>query len=431
MNVRANAIKVLSKVVTDRRSLTTAMPDEMKKLPATMRPLMQELCYGVLRYYLPLTAISRHLVKKPLAAKNADLGLLILLGLYQLIYMRIPDHAVVNETVAATKEFGKTWAKGLINGVLREFLRQKDALLELVEQDVETRTSHPLWLINRLKRAWPQDYLSILQADNQHAAMTLRVNGRKSDRRDYLNLLTERQIDASICSLSPWGITLKSAHDLETLPGFKEGVVSVQDEASQLMTQLLELEPDLKVLDACAAPGGKTCHILEQEPALRGLLALDSDRKRLGMIADNLQRLGLHAELLLADANDTAVWWDGTLFDRILLDVPCSSSGVIRRHPDIKLLRRDEDIAKLATRQLKLLTNLWPLLEEGGILVYTTCSLFPEENWQVVCDFLQQTSDATDKPFAANWGMAVDVGRQLLPKTGEHDGFYYARLLKV
>lgn len=431
MNVRANAIKVLSKVVTDRRSLAKAMPEEINKLPATMRPLLRELCYGVLRYYLPLTAISRQLLRKPLAVKNADVNLLILLGLYQLIYMRKPDHAVVNETVAAVEEFGKTWAKGLINGVLREFLRQKDALLELVEQDVETRTSHPLWLIDRLKRAWPQDYPSILLADNQHAPMTLRVNGRKSDRCDYLNLLTERQIDASICSLSPSGITLKSARDVETLPGFKEGVVSVQDEASQLMTPLLELEPDLRVLDACAAPGGKTCHILEQEPALGKLLAIDSDQKRLQMIADNLQRLGLQAELLLADANDTAVWWDGTRFDRILLDVPCSSTGVIRRHPDIKLLRRDEDIAKLAARQLRLLTNLWPLLEEGGILVYSTCSLFPEENWQVVSHFLQRTPDATDKPFAANWGLAVDVGRQLLPKSGEHDGFYYARLQKT
>ena len=431
MNVRAHALEVLHRVIVDRRSLATAMPEKISKLPESMRPLSRELCYGVLRYYLPLTAIAKQLISKPLSAKNADLSLLILLGLYQLIHMRIPDHAVVTETVKVAKELNKTWAKGLINGVLREFLRQKEAILALVEQDIESRTAHPHWLISRLQDAWPQDYLSILQANNRPAPMTLRVNGRKSDRRDYFKLLARQHVDASLCSLSPRGITLGSAHDVETLPGFQEGIVSVQDEASQLAAELLELEPGLKVLDACAAPGGKTCHILEEEPALRNLLALDNDQKRLDMVTDNLRRLELQAQSLLADANDTAVWWDGTKFDRILLDVPCSASGVIRRHPDIKLLRTDEDIAKLAARQLRLLTNLWPLLEKGGILVYSTCSLFPDENWHVVTGFLQQTPDAIDKPLAADWGKAVDVGRQLLPQSGGHDGFYYARLQKV
>jgi 16S rRNA (cytosine967-C5)-methyltransferase len=430
MNVRARSVAVLHGVVIDGRSLTASLPAEIDELPVDQRPLLQELCYGVLRYYLPLTAICSRLVSKPLTGKNVDLGLLILLGFYQLIYMRIPDHAAVNETVKVAKELGKPWAKGLINGVLREFLRQRDALMALLEGDMETKTSHPRWLIRRLESDWPRDYLSILQANNQRAAMTLRVNRRKGERNDYIGLLTGRNVDGSLCSLSPSGITLASAHDVYTLPGFQEGVVSVQDEASQLAAQLLELEPDLKVLDACAAPGGKTCHMLEMEPALQ-LLALDSDRKRLDMVADNLQRLGLHADLLLADANDTAEWWDGTGFDRILLDVPCSSTGVIRRHPDIKLLRKDEDIAKLAARQLRLLTNLWPLLEKGGILLYSTCSLFAEENWHVVSRFLQQTANAIDKPLVVDWGEAVDVGRQLLPEPDGHDGFYYARLQKV
>lgn len=431
MSVRASAVKALHRVVFDRRSLATAIPEELRTLPEAQRPLLRELCYGVLRYYLPLTAISGRLVNKPLAARNADLGLLILLGLYQLIYMRIPDHAVVKETVKVVNDLKKAWAKGLINGVLRQFLRQKDSLLDLMQQDVETRTSHPNWLINRLEKSWPDDHLAIVEANNQQAPMTLRVNGCKSSREDYLRLLASQQIRASICSLSPWGVTLESARSVETLPGFKEGVVSVQDEASQLAVQLLELKPDLKVLDACAAPGSKSCHILEVEPALKNLLCLDIDQKRLDMISDNLHRLGLLAQCLPADANDTDGWWDGTPYDRILLDAPCSATGVIRRHPDIKLLRRDEDIAKLAARQLRLLTNLWPVLDRGGILVYSTCSLFAEENWQVVSRFLQKTPDAMDKPIEATWGNAADVGRQLLPKPGGHDGFYYAGIQKV
>jgi len=431
MNVRADAIRVLKRVVIDRRSLTRAMSEDSNKRSPDSRPLLSEFCYGVLRYYLPLAAISSQLVRKPLPAKNADLGLLILLGLYQLIYMRIPDHAVVQETVKVAEDFGKPWAKGLINGVLREFLRQKKALLDLVAQDDETRTSHPGWLIRRLKTAWPLDYLAILEANNQRADMTLRINGCKTDRSEYLKLLNKQDIHARICSFSASGITLESARTAESLPGFKEGMVSIQDEASQLAAPLLELNFDLKVLDVCAAPGGKTCHILETEPKLQSLLALDIDRERLDMIADNLRRLGLDAKLVQADANDTAAWWDGSGFDRILLDAPCSSSGVIRRHPDIKMLRREEDIAKLAAQQMRLLTNLWPKLERGGILVYSTCSLFPEENWHLVSHFLQQTPDAIEKPIEANWGYAVDVGRQLLPKSNGHDGFYYARLEKV
>jgi 16S rRNA (cytosine967-C5)-methyltransferase len=431
MSVRASAVEVLRKVVIDGRSLATAMPEESARLPATSRALLSELCYGVLRYYLPLAAISNHLISKPLAAKNADLGLLILLGLYQLIHMRLPDHAVVQETVAVADQLKKVWAKGLVNGVLREFLRRKDSLLDLLEQDIETRTAHPRWLIDRLAEAWPLDYLSVLEAGNQQAAMTLRVNCCRNERLEYGERLASHQIHSSNCSLSPWGVVLESARAVETLPGFSEGLVSVQDEASQLAAWLLELKPGLKVLDACAAPGGKTCHLLETEPALQSLLALDSSQKRLDLVADNLRRLGLDAQLERADANDTAVWWDGKPIDRILLDVPCSSSGVIRRHPDIKLLRRDEDIAKLAARQLRLLTNLWPLLDSGGILLYSTCSLFPEENWEVVSHFLRQTADAIDKPIAADWGRGVDVGRQLLPKPGGHDGFYYARLQKV
>jgi len=289
---------------------------------------------------------------------------------------------------------------------------------------------HPSWLIQRLQREWPEDWQTILKANDSHPPMSLRVNRRRVSRNQYLQRLEQAGLTARPQRYSIDGLTLVKACNVNDLPGFAEGDISVQDESAQLAVSLLSLEPKLRLLDACCAPGGKTCHILEAEPKLAACVALDVDEKRLGRVSENLSRLNLEATVVQGDALRPECWWDGQLFDRILLDAPCSAIGVIRRHPDIKIVRTAAEINKVAELQFALLQSLWPLLAPKGILVYATCSVMSQENEQQIARFIAQQPNcqflAGDKP----WGRATGHGWQILPGEFDGDGFFYSVLLK-
>ena len=429
---RALAAHILSPLLNDSPSgnLSEQFDIHLQKEHDKDQGLIKELCFGVCRHYLYLQAIAQSLLAKPLKKKDKDIELLILIGLYQLKFLRIPDHAAINETVAGCVALKKPWAKGLINGVLRSFLREQDGIESKVSAELGTQSSHPAWLVERLKQDWPQHYTDILTANNQPAPLSLRVNVHQSTVTAYLKALSDTGIQAQPCDFSKDGLTLEEAVKVEALPGFATGMCSVQDESAQLAAHLLEAEPGQRILDACAAPGGKTCHILEKYPDIGHLVALDKEPSRLEKVRSNLERLNLNAELHAADAADLSSWWDKQAFQRILLDAPCSATGIIRRHPDIKWLRNKEDISTLAQQQLQLLTTLWPTLAPGGILLYATCSVLKQENEHLVAQFLSQTKDAQEIKIEADWGIATTVGRQIFPKPGRQDGFYYARLRK-
>lgn len=429
MNIRTAAVRVLLGVFQHQQSLTTA-PNSADNLSPKDEALLQALCYGVCRWQPRLDLICRQLLDRPLKTKDIDIRVLLLVGIYQLLFTRIPAHAAINETVKASGDLGKSWARGLINAVLRRLQREQQRLLTNLEPRPEYRYSHPDWLLARLKEAWPDHWETICAANNTQAPLTLRINRLQTNRSDYRGLLNTADIKTSCCRWSSDGLQLDQPCALDRLPNFQQGAVSVQDEAAQLAPGLLQLEPGQRVLDACAAPGGKTCHLLETEPGLQELVALELEPQRMEKVEENLKRLRLQAHLVIGDAATPQVWWDKQPFDRILLDAPCSATGVIRRHPDIKLLRRNSDIDKLAVRQLKLLAALWPLLRPGGRLLYATCSILPQENEQVIGRFLGQTPDAHEIKFDAEWGIPGEFGRYLLPAEAGHDGFYYAKLAK-
>ncbi len=429
INPRVIATKILLQVIDEGRSLTSALASA--DLQHTQANLVKELCFGVCRWYYRLTILAEALLGKPLRAKDQDMYLLILLGLYQILYLRVPEHAAVTETVEATRALKKPWAAKLINGVLRTFLREKEARVAAADNTLVGSTAHPTWMIDIVLAAWPNGE-EILIANNQYPPLCLRVNQLQTTQEAYLKKLAAAGITAAGVSDTPWAVVLEKPQDVSQLPGFTAGQFSVQDSAAQLAASLLLLEPGQRVLDACAAPGGKTTHILETEPNLSVLVAIDKEADRVVRIKDNMQRLKLGAivQYHIADAKETSQWWDGKYFDRILLDAPCSGTGVIRRHPDIKLLREPEDIGSLVLQQQALLEALWGLLKPGGILLYATCSIFPDENENVIQQFLAQHVDAQEQMIEASWGVAVSRGRQILTGQENRDGFYYARLVK-
>lgn len=430
IDVRVAAAEVIAEVLRGR-SLSMQLPLYVDKVNRDNQSLLKEFCFGTLRWYPQIDIILDELIEKPLRQKELVIRTLLACGLYQLLYMRIPEHAVINETVAACKKLKREWAKGLVNAVLRKVQRQRQSLFEKHQQNPVFRHGHPKWILNQLKHSWSEPVAEqIIAANNHQAPMTLRVNALKCTRDDYLQRLEDVGMSASATQHSAQGIVLDKPVDVLELPGFKQGLVSVQDEAAQLAASLLELAPDQRVLDACCAPGGKTCHILESMPALQFVLAIDLEQQRLQRTQENLQRLSLEADLVAADAGDTKQWWDQKPFDRILLDAPCSASGVIRRHPDIKLLRKDTDIDKLVDIQHYLLEEVWKTLANGGILVFATCSVFTRENDQVIEWFLAHQKDASLLPIEACWGHKTDYGRQLFPTINGCDGFYYSRLHK-
>jgi len=430
LNLRAHAAKLLTRVIKSNLSLSSLFPYQAANLSVQDEALLQELCFGVCRWYQRLNAQIDMLLDKPLRTKDTDVKILLLLGLYQLEFTRIPSHAAISETVQACKQLKKASASGLINAILRRSQREKETMLASLSKKTDYNQSHPYWLVKRLKHAWPERWQNICAANNERAPMTLRVNKNRTSRVNYLEALKTANISAAACLFSTSGISLEKPAPVDNLPGFNDGQSSVQDEAAQLAAKLLQLAPGQHVLDACAAPGGKTCHLLESEPDLASLTALELDSERAKKIHQNLERLKLSAKVIVGDASQPQEWWDQQSYDRILLDAPCSATGVIRRHPDIKLLRRDEDIATLATLQLEILTALWPLLKPRGILVYATCSVLPDENTQLIARFMAQQADAEILGIEANWGIEQPFGRQLFPQPQGHDGFYYARLQK-
>ncbi|MFW9082173.1 16S rRNA (cytosine(967)-C(5))-methyltransferase RsmB [Pseudomonas sp. P2757] len=431
MNPRLAAAKALAAVLSGKASLNSSLPTQLDKVEDRDRGFTQDLAFGTARWQPRLSALAAKLLQKPFKAADADVEALLLVGLYQLLYTRVPPHAAIGETVGCAEKLKKPWAKALLNAVLRNAQRESEAIFAELERDPVVRTAHPRWLQKSLKAFWPEQWEAICEANNAHPPMILRVNRRHHSRDAYLGLLTEAGIAATPCIYSGDGIILEAASDVRSLPGFAEGWISVQDEAAQLAADLLDLAPGQRVLDACCAPGGKTCHILEAEPALAGVVAVDLEAKRLVRVRENLERLGLSAELIAADGRDTAKWWDGKPFQRILLDAPCSATGVIRRHPDIKLTRQADDIAALATLQGELLDAMWQTLEVGGILLYATCSTLPTENTEVIAAFLERTPGARELDLATTAGIKQPHGRQLLAQQGGHDGFYYAKLIKI
>lgn len=427
MNTRALAANALVRVVVDGKSLTDALEEILPDIPQDNdRAFVQALCFGVVRWYYRLDYILAQLVAKPI--RDEEVRLLVMLGLYQLEYTRVKPHAAVSETVSALGH--KTWAKPLLNGVLRNFQRQRERLLALAEIDECALWSHPAWLLGKIRRNWPRQCQEIFEQANRQPPMTLRVNLSQTNRRAYLETLERAGIAAYPCQFAESGITLDNPVPVQSLPGFAEGGVSVQDEAAQLAAGLLELDSGQRVLDVCAAPGGKTLHILESRSDLGEVVALDIATERLVKVGENLARAGLSATVVCGDALHSAKWWDGRPFDRILLDAPCSATGVIRRHPDIKLLRKPADMAKLVDVQRRILDSVWPLLASGGLMVYATCSILKDENEAQIAAFRSRHPEAMDRPIEAGWGSPRPHGRQILSGEDGMDGFYYARLVK-
>ncbi len=428
-SARGAAARIVAQVL-EGHSLSGVMAPALADLPAQERGFAQELCYGSLRWGPRLQAVTERLLHKPLRDKDRDVLALLWIGLYQLVYTRVPDFAAVDATVAASRHLKKPWAAGLVNAVLRGFQKRRDDLLAEADEDEVAATAHPAWWLQILRSGRSDSWREILAANNQRPPMTLRVNRLRASCHDYIKALAAAGLQARPAPHTDCGIILDKPVDVSQLPGFSEGLVSVQDGAAQLAALLLASRPGERVLDACAAPGGKTAHLLELQPALAEVVAVDNDETRMARVKENLVRLGLQARLVVEDAGAVQRWWDGGTFDRVLLDAPCSGSGVIRRHPDIKYLRRPADISVLATGQQRLLTALWPLVKRGGTLIYAVCSVLPEENERQMQDFLNRHENAREEPLDVAWGRSLQHGRVILPGTEGMDGFYYACLKK-
>lgn len=435
---RVLAGNVVAAVRYEGRSLNQVLPAALANAAALDRALVQELAYGTLRWLPRLEALLAALMRRPLKNKDRDINALLLVGLYQVALSAIAPHAAVHASVEAVRATGKSWAVSLVNGILRAYQRKRETIEAQADATPSGRYAHPDWLIEQLQSDWPQDWQSILHANNGRPPFVLRVNPRRVQRDEYLRQLQAAGLSATPITALDQAVYLPEPVAVERLPGFAQGAVSVQDAAAQWAAPLLALAPGMRVLDACAAPGGKTAHILESlKGATLDLTALDIDAERSQRIAANLQRLGLQAQLLTADAATPQAWWDGRVFERILLDAPCSASGVIRRHPDIKSLRRASDVDALARVQASLLDALWPLLAPGGMLLYVTCSVLRRENEAQIAAFMQRHHDVREQTWLADWGTPVQYGRQILPGTASAqlsgvgmDGFFYAGLVK-
>lgn len=422
---RGLAVRAACAVVRDGRNLDTALTP-VEQHPD--RSFIRALTFETVRWYPHYRQVAQQWLDRPLKAKDVDLEVLLAMGMTQLGPMGMAAHAALNETVAATAALGKVWARGMINAVLRRFTRESGAWRA---DDAATAVdAHPAWMVAQWRRDWPAQVDAIAVANNRPGPMTLRVNARRATRDAVLRDLRRAGITARAHPIAPSAVQLDRPVAVEQLPGFAQGAVSVQDAAAQLATQLLAPRPGMRVLDACAAPGGKTGHIAERLGSDGDLVAVDVSATRQQHVRQTLDRLGLRARLLNLDASAAANLAELPLFDRILLDAPCSAVGVIRRHPDIKLLRRADDVTALAQRQAALLDALWSKLAPDGMLLYVTCSTFKQENEAQIQALLARQPDARSLPIDADWGWDRQVGRQLLPGEADMDGFFYARLAK-
>lgn len=429
---RLTAIANLAGVV-DGRSLDAMLADNRHELAEQDRAFAAELSYGLCRWYRQLHAVIAARLKKPFRARDRDLHFVLMLGAYQLLHTEVPAHAAVSTSVELTRQLDKGWAGKLVNAILRGIQREAEdvesPLCQQIKGDLSLRYAQPKWFVKAMQKAWPDVIDSLLGALQERAPMTLRVNTRRMAVAAYASQLRAQGIEARLVAGAPDALCLDKPVAVAQLPGFADGQASVQDAGAQLAARLLDVHSGQRILDACAAPGGKTGHLLELADDL-AVTAVDVDARRLKRVEENLQRLGKTAELLAADAAQPPAVWREQSFDRILLDAPCSATGVMRRHPDIRLLRRREDIAALAQRQAQLLDALWPCLRPGGKLLYVTCSLMPEENEVQIATFVSRQPQADAIALNVEWGHERGLGRQTLPGEDTMDGFFYALLEK-
>lgn len=431
--VRARAASIVAQIALEGRSLDAALLNDAAA-SAQERGLLRTLCYDSIRWWIRLDALLARLLSRPDQQLAPEVRALAIVGLCQLLHTDIPAHAAVDETVNAARLLGHPRAAGMINAILRRAQREHATLLAEIDRDAAIRTAHPRWLVERIASDWGQQSEQLLAANNTRPPFWIRVNRLRGAGEDYRDRLQTQGVGVSAKLFNDEALLLERPLDVHDLPGFTAGEVSVQDAAAQLAAHLMAARDGERVLDACAAPGGKTGHILELAPRLDELVALDISAERMKRVEENLQRLNLRATLRIADATEPEGWFDGRSFDRILVDAPCSGTGVIRRHPDIKLLRQPSDIAATAKRQLQLLTALWRTLKPGGRLLYAACSILREETTTVVERFLAAHADAREatgsavaaigQPMSPGSGLRIAVG------TGGMDGFYYACLEK-
>jgi 16S rRNA (cytosine967-C5)-methyltransferase len=428
--LRARVARTLEHVVEHRPSLDVLLDD----LPAhpRARGFVRSLSYDSVRWFIRLDALLKRLLTAPSARLDSQIRALAVVGLCQLLHSETAPHAAVAETVNAARTLGKPKAAGFLNAVLRRCQREGAAILRELDRDPAIASAHPRWLADALKSDWPDRYAEILVANNARPPMWLRVNRARISVADYRLKLSEAGIEHALEVTAPEALRLARPVDVKGLPGFDAGEVSVQDAAAQHAAHLLGARAGERVLDLCAAPGGKTCHVLELEPGIRELVAVDNSAARLQRVNENLERLRLTATVVVGDGTRPKEWWDGRLFERILLDVPCSATGVIRRHPDIKLLRRRSDIASMSGQQARLLESAWSLLAPGGRLVYASCAAFNAETSGVVRSFLETRPEARDgtSGAAAHFGVDALPGRRIPVGDAGKDGFYYACLDK-
>jgi 16S rRNA (cytosine967-C5)-methyltransferase len=431
---RLQAMWWLTSVIQDGRSVNDLLANSVAA--SSESAFAKQLLFGSLRYYHQLKAILDQLISKPLKQKDSDVYSILILGVYQLRYLSTPDHAALSESVELTRKIKKPWASGLVNGILRNYQRQVITIEEKLQKAKTFQFSHPNWIINQLEKDWGEQYSVILEENNQRAPMTIRVDQSVIASVDYIKELNKVDLNASVHQVATDALVLENACDVYQLPGFEVGRVSVQDAAAQLVVDLLDLQPNLTVLDGCAAPGGKTTHILHRQPDVK-LTSVEMSENRLKKIEQTLERLDLqnhsHCQLKCADILNIDEWWDGKLFDRILIDVPCSASGVIRRNPDIKIHRKKQDLINIVVLQANILAKVWTLLKPGGRLVYATCSIFKDENENQIRHFLQEHS-ATIVRLSPEKDIQLknhsEIGHQIFPGDWQMDGFYLCGLIK-
>ncbi len=416
-NVRTVALEAICSVVLNKRSLSAFnYPDDLNDLS-----LIKSFVFGTIRFYHQLNDIVSGLLKHPIEKENLDIHCLMLLGAYQILHSNVAPHAIIFETVNVVNDLNKPWAKGLVNAILREVDRQKHLLQK------QPHYSHPSWLVKKIKNNHPDHFEQIFANNNLQAPMGIRVHPTyQLD--DYQASLSAIGIESHQVDIAPQALVLEKAVSVFKLPDFEQGACYVQDCSAQLAAYLLNPKEGELILDACSAPGGKTTHLSELAPK-SNIVALDNDGERLKRVQQNIDRFSIKNITILQGNAQTQDWWDGKLFDKILLDAPCSATGVIRRHPDIKLLRKPKDITALVALQKDILANLWPMLKPGGILLYATCSILKSENEEQMSCFLESYENAQELKIDLDWGINTKVGKQQLP-SHNFDGFYYAKLQK-